>query len=114
MHLLRPGEGLPLSGVERHQSIFMCGILKCFLDLIFSVVQPGSDVTTDPTAPSSLEAMSSAVPGVALLVGIINIRKYREGRTNRIKILSSLLCIVEEGNTIWHLSQHYHLLASAV
>ena len=59
--------------------------------LFVSVAQPGSGVTTDPTAPSSPGVMSSTVPGVALLLGIIKIRKYRKGHTNRIKILSFLL-----------------------
>ena len=57
---------------------------------LLSVAQPGSVVTTDPTAPSSPGVMSSAVPGVALLLGIIKIRKYRKGHTDRIKILSFL------------------------
>ena len=73
--------------------------------LFLSVGQPGSGVTTDPTAPSSPGVMSSTVPGVALLLGIIKIRKYRKGHTNRIKILSFLLYFMllqkeREENTI--------------
>ena len=60
-------------------------------------------MTTDQTAPSSLVVMSSTVPGVALLLGIIKIRKYRKGHTDRIKILSFLfyfMSLKREENTI--------------
>ena len=71
--------------------VFFCSIIFVESMLFVSVAQPGSGVTTDPTALSSPGVMSSTVPGVALLLGIIKIRKYRKGHTNRIKILSFLL-----------------------
>ena len=61
---------------------------------LLSVAQPSSVVTTDPTALSSLGVMSSAVPGVALLLGIIKIRKYRKGHTDRMKIWSFLFYFI--------------------
>ena len=69
-------------------------------------------MTTDQTAPSSLAVMSSTVPGVALLLGIIKIRKYRKGHTNGIKIIPFLFYFVlleREGKIQFNSS----LLASA-